>query len=253
MNFVLQGKEDSRKTETYVKNCKSYEVTTTTSTSTTGGSSSGIKYNIHAKTKKFGYFGWNINMDCFYALNNFSSTGDTSITEKVEANCSSGARVRSINLEDVFPNTDGSTHPDNTFGREPGYNWSKYAINNKNSEYVSNPVKYLSKIQDLKYGVYSDEYLDYEFDLDTAALSKLRQSFNDSNGKNGNYTNFDSSGDKNGTFTKTSNLSSDKGIVRYRSKVIRTIKGKYQPINSAALKCNNMLNYSKSGCDTSAN
>ena len=217
---------------------------------------SDIEWNINAITREFGYFGWDIKMQCFYAMNI-----DPICTDKCceEGTCSSSTydkackpptpddnnyRVRSTNLEDMFPATDGTatTSTDNT-GRNPGFNWSQYAINNKNTDYKSNPVKYYQELQRAAQNgteIYTDSNLDYEFELSPKVLRDMRK---DQAGLGGsNYTAFNESG-----FSIDAN-----GVGRYYSQKIRDLEGnkKIAPKDARQLLCNNMVNWSSTECDS---
>lgn len=203
-----------------------------------------ITWNIHAKTNKFGYFEWLIQMDCFYALNPKPTTPTTNAdTTEINTKCDpepENYRVRTIDLENVFPANDGSqTTTAQQAGRTPGFNWSTYADNTKNENYTSNPEKYMEKIQTLGYGVYADENLDYEFTLSPSTIKSMRKSSSNANYSGTNYTNFDDSG-----FFIDSN-----GVSRYKSTKIRGIDGNSKIPNDKAILCNNMINYKSSNCD----
>ena len=201
-----------------------------------------IEYNIHATTKRFGYFGWYIDVDCFYALyegfdcSNNSNNKQGSNNSRIKANktCTDGNseyRVRAVDLKNLFPSSDGSklTSTDTT-GRSPGYNWSKYATQEtKDTAYQSFPEKYTKWIQSKGYSVYSDQYLDYYIPLTKEEINKIKKA-----GKN--YTDYKGSVDVGSTTI-------------YKSDLIRNeIKGAKYP-NGQALKCNNMKNYSSSECE----
>lgn len=195
-------------------------------------------WNIKARTKNFGYFGWNIKISCFYALNtNPTSTSPSTKSSDVPKSCVADAsyRIRSVDLTNLFPASDGSST-----SREPGFNWSEYATMTKtpekaeNNYYTINPSTYSEKVQKLGQGVYSDEYLDYSVDLTRSLISKLK---NDNKALENNYTSF--SGD-----TETNY------VINYKSPLFRggilSSSSKYP--NEASLKCNNMKKYN-GGCE----
>ena len=175
--------------------------------------------NIRARAKKFGYYGWNIGVDCFYAL----PPDGTTISGEIDY------IIRSVDLNDLFPAVDGTTLVDsNQVGREPGFNWTLKAKNFKNSSYESSPLDYAKRIQDKGYTIYSDDsQLDYKFHLTPAVLRELKANYsNDYTKYSGNsYT------DSNGVIRYISNLSilDDPAI---------TLKSP----TDAALKCNNIKN-----------
>ncbi len=213
-----------------------------------------IVYNISGKTKDFGYFGWNINVSCFYALNTitpvtYEDSKKESINIPEECKASSESRIRTVDLTNLFPSTDGSAKSSDASatGRTPGFNWSTYATINesKNSGYTSYPAQYLAEVQKIGYNVYSDKYLDYEFQLDKSKLAELKKKTSALN-DNKKYTSFNSSngkafriGEKSGVSRYTSDI-----ITQYATKVSR--KGR---VNSGeSLDCNNVVNYDSDQC-----
>ena len=187
-------------------------------------------YNIRANTKKFGQFGWNININCFYALNADCLPPTTQCNDPPCENAED-MRVRSIDLNNVFPSEDGSKLPaENTTGRTPGYNWSKYAINLQSGKYVIEPEDYLyNGVQERGYSIYSDEQLDYEVFLSKDSISKLRS-------RDRVYTQFEGTVDENGTVTV------------YKSPLFRgngAILGNAKKPDGQALGCNNIINRSQ--------
>ena len=180
-------------------------------------------WNIRAYIKDFGLYNWNINVSCFYALDE----EDNKCTEPTDVQY----RIRSVDLNDLFPDTDGSSrNATSDTGRDPGFNWSDSAAisNSKNAYYNSNPSTLINTIQGVNYGVYSKKYLDYEFNLDTATLNKMRKEINDKN-----YTDFDEDGFK---------KSEKAGIGYYYSKKIRNLgKNNKTPSRDIVdLVCNNL-------------
>ena len=191
-------------------------------------------YNIHASTYNFGYFGWNFDIKCFYALNDCGN---------VEY---SNFRIRSVDSQNLFPNSDGSSLADtSSTGRsedEIGFNWTKSSTTNKNQGYIVDPPKLISIIQSQaangKDAIYSDENLDYLFNLSPSDIKELRTE--------NNYNSFSQ-----GNYMKPGNNSGDaqNGISRYYSDVItKYAVGNYRPSKDAVL-CNNIKNLSTGECD----
>lgn len=212
-----------------------------------------IDYNINGKTKKFGHFGWNISVSCFYALNTSIpkvTENSTTTDDKTPLECktSSEARVRTVDLTNLFPSTDGTTKNSDstTTGRTPGFNWSTYATisENKNPTYTSSPAQYLADVQKLGYSVYSNNYLDYEITLDKAKLAELKKYGNSVSGTSGstkkdkNYTAFDG----------TSTVSDKTGVTRYTSNLLGSLGSNIKRPRPAARECNNMKNYKLDEC-----
>lgn len=179
-----------------------------------------IDYNIHASTTDFGFFGWNFDFECFYALRNEvcdpdirgccrppegspgdpddpddpGGGGDTPTTTVYDY------AFRIVETSDLFPepeeSTDSNTPSIAGVGRQPGYNWTLgmssedtsilTALNAKNPDYKIDPLALIDNIQS-RQNIYSDDtYVDYKFVLDTETLSKIRE-FN----RNKKYTDFD--------------------------------------------------------------
>ena len=193
-----------------------------------------IKYNIKATTRKFGLFEWNIDISCFYALSELpNTTYDQSCSNNkcgcVDGDCKSEYKVRSINLENMFPSKDGSTKSDMV-----PFNWSKYATNKlKDPDYTSAPSEYKKWVEEKGYRVYDDEYLDYEVNLTRSTIKKLRA-------QNKQFGNFN---DGNVEFSSVAN---------YLSPLFRNgglLSGDSHYPTKEALKCNNMHNYRSNTCD----
>ena len=204
------------------------------------------KWNINAHARKVGWFKWNFDIKCFYATNPkpLSPTTTSSSTTKKECDPNKdNVRVRSVDLENLFPATDGSSLPStSSTGRQPGFNWSKYAIQNKNVGYSSDPTRLISYIQSTGYKIYdnatySDKYLDYKFVLTPSSIRSMRGK-NDGSNATGNYTGFAESG-----FFLDEN-----GVLRYYSAKIRHLSDSVVP-EKKWLKCNNLGDY-RTGCYT---
>lgn len=182
-------------------------------------------WNINGKIEDFGLYNWNIDISCFYALDEEDNTCDN------PTDSSTAYRIRSIDLTDMFPDTDGYENGGSAqTGRDPGFNWTNNAAvtESKNSYYMSNPTTLINKIQGVGYGVYSNKYLDYQFYLDKDTLRSMRNEINDKN-----YTNFDEDG-----FSK----SKEAGIGFYYSQKIRNLPGKNKYPDKTLVEkvCNNL-------------
>lgn len=223
-----------------LKNSKSTGTTITNATS--APSSSSITWNINGSTTNFGYFGWKFKFRCFYALNsnpanvNTSSSSDKTVKEKcVNDTPSTDYRIRSVDLKNLFPSTDGTEiSTADSVGRQPGFNWTQYATNVKNPAYISQPLVYVNEVQALGYNVYKDNTLDYEFYLTPYLMKTMRD-------ENKKY----------GTFTGESKQVST-GIVAYKSDLWRD-SGKLAGNSTKVAKdrvlgCNNIDNYQSIKC-----
>ena len=183
-----------------------------------------VDYNIRANTTDFGYFGWDISISCFYAVNNTEKKPcDPGTPEDVQY------IVRSVDLENLFPATDGSElSSSNDIGRTPGFNWSASAENTKNTAYSSSPLDYAKRIQDKGYTIYSsDSQLDYKFRLTPAVLKEL---------KNARSTDY--------TYYNGSNFTDSNGVIRYKSnlELLSDSEITLKRPSESALKCNNIIN-----------
>ncbi len=144
------------------------------------------EYNIIATAKDFGYFKWDFNINCFYALyDSEASSTDTGTDEDLEP---LSYKARTVELTDLFPDNEDeteTTNPNDT-GREQGYNWTDDASNIKNSDYEVTPGALYPVIQARGSEIYDEDkketYLDYEFYLTPSDLNKIRNySKNDAN------------------------------------------------------------------------
>lgn len=203
-----------------------------------------IDWNIRAVTKMFGYFGWDFNISCFYALDNCDKPGSDNYT------------IRTVDTKNLFPASDGSDklgykNGEAKTGREPGFNWSAGAVSNKNPKnestgkvgYTMNPPKLIEQIQSMaKNGTtYDDKYLDYQFVLDKDKIAKLRRIYDD----------LDTKMFTNGEFIYSS---TNNGVARYYSYIIHgggSIDNKFakHSPSTSAIFCNNMVNYNSKECN----
>ena len=215
-----------------------YNIDFTSLRNIAGAESDVDSWNIKGKVTKFGYIGWDIDVSCFYSMNKPTTTctGD---------NCNS-ARVRTVDLKNLFPVTESGSSNTSSTSRQPGFNWTSNALitndrvhdtgstirndNSSSSGYFSNPSSYVENVQKIGYKVYSDKYLDYEFTITPSELKTLKKKVSDNN-----YTNY------------KGNIKQGKdGVSRYKSNIIHgsTIKDKKVTEN---FDCNNMENY-QNGC-----
>ena len=204
---------------------------------------SDITYNILAKAVNFGLLEWDFNIKCFYGIAN-PDNPDPDIPTLPD--CSGEEyRVRSTDLENLFPSTDGSQKAAGEAGRMPGFNWSEYAVNTKkNEDYKSDPVAYMKKLQEEARNakangteIYTSDNLDYEFVLMPDTIREMRKSAAGNMG-GANYTSF-----------KDSDFSITSGVGRYRSSKIRGLAGSNKIPDIPAINCNNMKNYGSNECD----
>lgn len=184
-------------------------------------------YNIHASTTDFGYFGWNFDFSCFYALKNEEiSTTDGGGCEGEDCSTTISTEdyvFRIVDLNDLFPkgsdDTENNQSKISATGRQPGYNWTldaandgdqttAFSLQSKNPEYGINPIELIKNIQAKGNSIYSDEYLDYRITLESDDIKYLRD-YN----KNHKYTDYQGS-------TAVKN-----GVTSYYSNIISHFKG----------------------------
>lgn len=200
-----------------------------------------ITYNINATARHFGMYEWDIDISCFYAVNDVFPKVKES--DKCETKCNDNSsnsnekmRIRSVDLNNLFPDKDGNklTSTDTT-GRTPGYNWTSFADQTKKDEdYTSLPSKYTKWVQAKGTDVYSDRYLDYEINLTKEDINRIKKEVNTGLGKN--YTNWQGETEVN-------------SVINYQSDLIRKeIKNAKYPVGNA-ITCNNMKNYASTECE----
>ena len=233
--------------KSFIDECNSGASVTSTKRTTTCnwqvnniGSSYEPNYNITASARDFGYYKWDFDIKCFYATNSrICNTSETNANTNVNTSdnwcISEGMLIRTVDLKNLFPNVEGDklTSPDTT-GRNPGYNWTSFATNNKkNAKYISEPSKYLQWVQKKNYGIYSEDYLDYEVRLTKEKIRSIKNTVSATGFK---YNEF-----KSGSADLDSTINYKSGLLR------TTLKGYVTLPTEAGLKCNNMKNHNHSG------
>lgn len=146
-------------------------------------------YNILATARDFGYFKWDFDIKCFYALSDIcigpKCDGTQDDQPCVGEECNDAKPLsyiaRTVDLNDLFPNNDNEsiTENPNETGRNQGYNWTDAASNVKNGDYEITPGALYPVIQQRGSSIYdadkNNEYLDYEFYLTPADLNTIRR------------------------------------------------------------------------------
>lgn len=209
---------------------------------------SDIKYNINANTKNFGMFGWDINVKCFYALNTcFPYYGENTSCNTNCKKCPSGEKeldyvIRSVDLGDLFPSSDGTPTAASESGRAPGFNWTEFANNDKIEKYISNPKEYMEWVQDKGNDIYDGkEYLDYDIILSRQDIKTLRD-------RKKNMKGFNETDNVNETSDKIIDYDY---ITSYKSELLRggnpILKNIDVPKDNV-LKCNNIKNFESNSC-----
>ena len=212
----------------YIRNVQCPDGTTVQTKCGTGNAvptENDIDYNIKATARKFGLFEWDIDIKCFYAVNDIFPKEKE--TDKCSLTCSNEQyRVRSVDLSNLFPATSGDSET-----RTPGFNWSTYANQTeKDKDYISTPANYAKWIQYTAKngGVYTDEYLDYEVTLTKEIISEIKKSANKE------YTKWEG---------ETINIDDESSANSYRSPLFKDggiLSGNSVYPSGNALKCNNI-------------
>ena len=179
-----------------------------------------IEYNITAKAKNFGYFGWDFTVNCFYAIKN-------EICNINKAGCCGGCppdkvcaptskyTVRTVDLDNLFPNAKAAGAIDDE-KRDIGFNWTSKAASEKNADYRINPTQLIDDIQNNASTIYSSKP-DYQFYLTPKDLANIKKDNNKqiSADNTGGYSAFGGKSKViNGITTYSSDLFRSGGIIK---------------------------------------
>ena len=205
---------------------------------------SSLEMNIHGSIDNYGYFGWNFDIECFYAIGSPEeecSTDDPNFPNCDDDNGGDGStsgetpvndyQFRSISLDNLFPTTEsGET------SRQAGYNWTCEATNLENTDYLIQPVTTMNEIQSLGDSIYeSDEYLDYHIVLTPESMNKVR-AYNNSMEDKGGYAGPTSD---NSSEVLTAGNDKTAGITVYRSYLLHRVLDSSELLKSGVIGCNN--------------
>ena len=207
-----------------------------------------INYNIHAATSNFGFFKWDITIDCFYALNKDLSDDIKTVEGETKISCTTGPQyqTRSVDLETLFPNSNGTEVSKDAnvanVGDEPGFNWqvdAKLPVE-AFGNMATRPDELIGKIQQRGNKVYEDDKaIDYEFELTPTTLNAIKGLGKNYIDYQGTYSCYVKDGN---TFKITNNCVDQNAIVAsiYRSDLVKTYAKK--KVSDTALSCNNVAN-----------
>ncbi len=222
---------------------------TTNMTDTTNGSvttnTSSYDWNIHTFIKEFGMYGWDINVDCFYATNS-DPTGNNHNHAKDNNGkctnaecCTDGAnyQARSVDLTNLFPDEEGTPGS----SRDAGFNWTSDATTTSGmfGSMGMNPEQLANKIQQRGEKIYNGkDQLDYEFELTPQTLAQIKSKSNKYTDWQGDYTFYD----KNGNSIENTKQNANKIVYSvYESKFLKGLSSaRKEYVKANALKCNNV-------------
>ena len=205
-----------------------------------------IEMNIRGSIENYGYFGWNFDIECFYALikdpsdcvgdscddslSDGGNTGGESGQDNGGASPTTNFTFRSISLDNLFPSSEAGETT-----RETGFNWSCEATNLENPDYIVQPVALREEIERLGDSIYEgDEYLDYHIVLTPETMNKIRAY----NNEVGTYTEPTSTSEEGeGILSAGSNKTS--GITAYRSYLIHRVLNSNERLKTGLIGCNN--------------
>ncbi len=194
---------------------------------------SSTEMNIHGSIENYGYFGWNFDVECFYALikdpeecqndgDDCSKEGDSPTTDY---------KFRSVSLENLFPSSESGVT-----SRDAGFNWSCDATNLENNDYLVQPIAAIEKIQSLGESIYNGtDYLDYRVVLTPETMNKVRKY----NNKAKSYDQpAGTSAEKSGEIL-TAGDNKTAGITVYKSYLLHNVLNSSELRKSGLIGCNN--------------
>ena len=231
-----------------------------------------IEMNINGHIDNYGYFGWNFDVSCFYAIGepdtsctpdspNYPNCDDPDDDGKTNEDTPAPVddyTFRPVSLDNLFPNSVTPTSADdknkeasllineveslrnkNTVmqvdddNREIGFNWTCGATNLENPDYPVQPVATMKKIQELGDSIYKGtDYLDYHIRLTPKTMNKVRE-------YNNNYDSYlePTSDDSGEMLSAGKNKTS--GITVYRSYLLHKVLNSNELLKSGVIGCNN--------------
>ncbi len=140
------------------------------------------EWNIFAKTRDFGYYKWNFDIKCFYALDNgdgICANGECAVNPKKADSCTS-YRTRTVTTAELFPLPTGTTNSEGSSQeRTAGYNWTNDASLKNQTQlddtYKTDPSVIKEYIEKEGNNIYSNNsYIDYQFKLTPTDLKKIK-------------------------------------------------------------------------------
>ena len=198
-----------------------------------------IDYNINGEIENYGYFGWNFNIKCFYAIDdpkdpNCTINGknpDYPICHddgKEKIHPINDYKFRPVDLNNLFPTKENKEE------RSIGFNWTCEATNLSNKDYLVQPETLRKEIETLGDDVYNgNEYLDYQIVLTPKTINKIRN-------YNKNYKIYTepTSNDKEKVSVAGNNKTA--GVTVYKSKFLDDVLDSEQElVKRGLIGCNN--------------
>ena len=231
-----------------------------------------IEMNINGHIDNYGYFGWNFDVSCFYAIGepdtsctpdspNYPNCDDPDDDGKTNEDTPAPVddyMFRPVSLDNLFPNSVTPTSADdknkeasllineveslrnkNTVmqvdddNREIGFNWTCGATNLENPDYPVQPVATMKKIQELGDSIYKGtDYLDYHIRLTPETMNKVREY----NNKYDSY--LEPTSDDSGEML-SAGKNKTSGITVYRSYLLHKVLNSNELLKSGVIGCNN--------------
>ncbi len=223
-----------------------------------------LDMNIKGSIENYGYFGWNFDVECFYAINEPDDNrtngddpgkgpggdpgdnddggtpsckpGDPDFPKCNDGDPNDSETVnnfefRTVSLDNLFPsNESGKT------SREAGFNWTCDATNLENKDYLIQPVALKNEIERLGDDIYDgDTYLDYHIVLTPETMNKVRKYNKDV----GSYSEpAGTEAEKSGQVLSANN-NKTAGITVYRSYLLHKVLNSSELLKSGLIGCNN--------------
>ena len=223
-----------------------------------------LDMNIKGSIENYGYFGWNFDVECFYAINepddnrtngddpgkgpggdpgdnddggtpsckpgdpDFPKCNDGDPNDTTTVN---NFEFRTVSLDNLFPsNQSGQT------SRQAGFNWTCDATNLENEDYLIQPVALKNEIERLGDDIYNgDTYLDYHIVLTPETMNKVRN-YNDDVGSYSEPAG--KQAEEHGEVLSANN-NKTAGITVYRSYLLHKVLNSSELLKSGLIGCNN--------------
>ena len=214
-----------------------------------------IDMNIKGSIENYGYFGWDFNVECFYAINdpddNRTSDNEPSDDDGGTPSCKPGDpnfpkcndgtpndtttvnnfEFRTISLDNLFPSNQSGQ-----ISRQAGFNWTCDATNLENEDYLIQPVALRNEIERLGDDIYNgDTYLDYHIVLTPETMNKVRK-YNDDVGS---YSEPAGKQAEERGEVLSANNNKTAGITVYRSYLLHKVLNSSELLKSGLIGCNN--------------